>query len=301
MTLKLSSIISILCLSCTMAYAQKVDRALEHKIKKEINGFQGDVGIYVHQLKTNKIVSINADTVFPTASIVKVPILVGVFQKIAQGELKLNQAFKYSDKRAYGGSGLMQFYKDSAQTDLSTMISLMLTYSDNVTSIWLQELSGGGAMINPLMDQLGLKQTKVNSRTPGREKIWEEYGWGQTTPREMAKLFTLIRNGQVVDARHSDKMYRYLKNQFYNGRSLSQLPPEVNAIAKTGSVDQARGEVILVNAPSGDYVFCILTKNNKDARWTDDNEAEELTRKLSSIIWNHFEPNHPFQSFKPIN
>lgn len=301
MALKLSSIISLLWLASTMAYAQKIDRTLENKIKKEINSFQGNIGIYVHQLKTNKIVSINADTVFPTASIVKVPILAGVFQKIAQGELNLNQTFQYSDKRAYGGSGLMQFYKDSAQTDLSTMISLMLTYSDNVTSIWLQELSGGGAAINPLMDQLGLIHTKVNSKTPGREKIWEEYGWGQTTPREMARLFTLIRNGQVIDARHSDKMYRYLKNQFYNGRSLSQLPSQVNVIAKTGSVDRARGEVVLVNAPSGDYVFCILTKNNKDARWTDDNEAEELTRKLSSIIWNHFEPKHLFQSFKPIN
>lgn len=284
-----------------MAYAQKTDRILEQKIKKEISGFQGDIGIYVHQLKTNKIVKINEDTIFPTASIVKVPILAGVFQKIAQGELKLNQSFRYSDKRAYGGSGLMQFYKDSAQTDLSTMISLMLTYSDNVTSIWLQELAGGGAQINPLMEQLGLVHTKVNSKTAGREKIWEEYGWGQTTPHEMAKLFTLIRDGKVIDARHSDKMYRYLKNQFYNGRSLSQIPAWVNTIAKTGSVDQARGEVVLVNAPSGDYVCCILTKNNKDTRWTDNNEAEELTRKLANIIWNHFEPKHPFQSFSPIN
>ncbi|WP_237249398.1 serine hydrolase [Sphingobacterium faecale] len=300
MILRFNSIIVLFLLTFATAHAQKVDLKLEQKLKKEIADFRGDIGIYVHQLKSNKIAAVNADTTFPTASIVKVPILVGVFQKVAQGELKLEQPFQYSDKRAYGGSGLMQFYKDSAQTDLSTMISLMLTYSDNVTSIWLQELAGGGAQINPLMNQLGLTQTKVNSRTKGREKIWEEYGWGQTTPREMAKLFTLIRNGQVIDQRHSDKMYRYLKNQFYNGRSLSQIPSWVNTIAKTGSVDRARGEVVLVNAPSGDYVFCILTKNNEDASWTDKNEAEELTRRLSSIIWNHFEPKHPFQSFAPI-
>lgn len=285
---------------CTMGYAQKTDKKLEEKIKKEIKGFRGDIGIYVHHLKTNKVVAVNADTVFPTASIVKVPILAGVFQKIAKGELKLNQPYQYSSKRAYGGSGLMQFYKDSAQTDLSTMISLMLTYSDNVTSIWLQELAGGGSEINLLMEKLGLSQTKVNSRTVGREKIWEKYGWGQTSPYEMAKLFTMIRNGQVIDDVHSDKMYRYLKNQFYNGRSLSQIPAWVNAIDKTGSVDQARGEVVLVNAPSGDYVFCILTKNNVDTRWTDENESEELTRKLSNMIWNHFEPKHPFTPFKQI-
>lgn len=294
------SLMTLSLLICTMGYAQKTDKKLEEKIKKEIEGFRGDIGIYVHQLKSDKVVAINSDTIFPTASIVKVPILVGVFQKIAQGNLTLDQSFQYSAKRAYGGSGLMQFYKDSAQTDLSTMISLMLTYSDNVTSIWLQELAGGGQEINSLMERLGLKQTKVNSRTAGREQIWEKYGWGQTTPYEMAKLFTIIRNGEVIDKAHSDKMYRYLKNQFYNGRSLSQIPAWVNTIAKTGSVDRARGEVVLVNAPHGDYVFCILTKNNIDTSWTDENEAEELTRKLSNIIWNHFEPKHPFTPFTKI-
>lgn len=283
-----------------VGYAQKTDKKLEDKIKKEIEGFRGDIGIYVHHLKNNKTVAINADTVFPTASIVKVPILAGVFQKIAQDKLHLNDSYQYSSKRAYGGSGLMQFYKDSAQTDLSTMISLMLTYSDNVASIWLQELAGGGQDINPLMESLGLKETRVNSRTVGREKIWEKYGWGQTTPYEMSKLFTLIRNGGVVDAASSDKMYRYLKNQFYNGRSLSQIPAWANTIAKTGSVDKARGEVVLVNAPHGDYVFCILTKNNVDTSWTDNNEAEVLTRKLSNLIWNHFEPQHKFTPFPVI-
>ncbi|SDD68957.1 serine hydrolase [Niabella drilacis] len=285
----------------TSGNAQKEDKKLKVLIEKAVSDFHGDIGVYVHHLKKNKSVALNADTVFPTASIVKVPILAGVFNKIAKSELKLSQEFVYDAKREYGGSGLMQFYKDSARTDLSTMISLMLTYSDNVASIWLQELAGGGVAINTIMDQLGLTNTKVNSRTTGRQDIWKKYGWGQTTPKEMAQLFTLIRQGKVVNARYSDKMYRYLKNQFYNGRSLSQIPATVNTICKTGSVDDARGEVVLVNAPGGDIVFCILTKNNKDQSWTDDNEAEILTRKLAHIIWNYYEPKHPFTAFEKID
>lgn len=285
----------------SVATGQKVDKKLDVLIRKEITGFKGDIGVYVHHLKKNRIVAINADTVFPTASIVKVPILAGVFNKIASGELKLSQEFIYDTARLYGGSGLMQFYKDSARTDLSTMISLMLTYSDNITSIWLQQLSGGGAAINKIMDDLGLKNTKVNSRTEGRLEIWKKYGWGQTTPREMSRLFQLIREGRVIDARYSDKMYRYLKNQFYNGRSLSQIPSMVNAISKTGSVDDARGEVVLVNAPGGDIVFCVLTKNNKDQSWTNSNEAEVLTRKIAALIWNHYEPKHAFKAYPVID
>ena len=129
--------ILFLCLLPFLALAQKEDKKLKALIEQETRNFRGDIGVYVHHLGKNKEVAILADTVFPTASIVKVPLLVGIFQKIADKKFKLTDEFNYDAKRVYGGSGLMQFYKDSAKTDLSTMISLMLTYSDNVTSIWL--------------------------------------------------------------------------------------------------------------------------------------------------------------------
>lgn len=275
-------------------YAQKIDTKLEQKLRALTQNFQGDIGIYVKNLKTQKAVLIQADSIFPTASIVKVPILVGIFNKIEKGELNLDQKFIYRSSQQYGGSGLMQFFKDSSETDLATMISLMISYSDNVTSIWNQQLAGGGLVINDLMDKLGFINTKVNSRTEGRNDIWKKYGWGQTTPREMASLVEMIYQGKVVSSKSSDHMYRYLGNIFYNDRSLSQIPSNIKTASKTGSVDEARGEVVLVNAPSGDYVFCVLTNNNKDQSWAKNNEAEELTRKISHLLWNYFEPQRPY-------
>ncbi|NGM63976.1 serine hydrolase [Sphingobacterium sp. SGR-19] len=294
-------LLTVLLISiASIGYAQKNDARLERMLKNEIKDFQGDVGIFVQHFKKNRTVSIQADTIFPTASVVKVPILVGVFDKINHGKLKLNDSYIYDAKRIYGGSGLMQFYKDSAQTNLSTMVSLMLTYSDNVTSIWCQELAGGGIAINQLMDELGLPNTKVNSRTEGRQKIWEKYGWGQTTPREIVKLMTMIEAGKVISPRLSDKMYRYLKNQYYNGEALSQLPAHIATASKTGALNQTRNEVVFVHAPSGDFVFAILTKNNKDQRWTYDNEAEVLIRKISNILWNYFESKAKFKAYEPV-
>ncbi|WGQ15431.1 serine hydrolase [Sphingobacterium faecium] len=283
-----------ICLVPYRLLAQKIDTKLEQKLRALTQNFQGDIGIYVKNLKTQKSVLIQADSIFPTASIVKIPILVGVFDKIEKGELNLDQKFTYRSSQQYGGSGLMQFFKDSTETDLSTLVGLMISYSDNVTSIWNQQLAGGGLVINELMDELGLVNTKVNSRTVGRDDIWKKYGWGQTTPREMATLVEMIYQGKVISSKSSDQMYRYLGNIFYNERSLSQIPPYVKIASKTGSVDEARGEVVLVNAPSGDYVFCVLTNNIKDQSWTKHNEAEELTRKISHLLWNYFEPKRPY-------
>jgi len=260
-----------------LSFRQKAatDKKLESQIKQLIQGFQGDVGIYVHHLKKNKEVNIQGDSIFPTASIVKIPILVGIFDKIEKGELQLDQQLLYRSSQRYGGSGLMQFFKDSTQVDLKTLVALMLSYSDNVTSIWNQKLAGGGIAIN--------------SQTEGRKPDWEKYGWGQTTPKEMADLVTLIRQGKVVSSKSSDQMYRFMGNMFYDERGLSQIPSTIKTASKTGSLDDVRNEVILVNAPKGDYVFSIFTKNNTDKSWGKTNEAEALTRKLSKLLWDYYQ------------
>lgn len=278
-------------LSCHLFLtAQETDKNLEKGLAELVKTFEGDVGIYVYNLKTDKEAAINADTIFPTASIVKVPILIEVFNQIKVGKLRYNDTLVYDAKRKYGGSGLMQFYKDSTVTDLRTLTSLMITVSDNTTSLWCQELVGGGLAINKTMADLGLTHTRVNSRTEGRTKDWEIYGWGQTTPREMASLLIKMRKGTLVDETSSDEMYRLMTNSFYTDYSLSQIPPYVQTAAKQGMVNKSRSELVMVNAPHGDYVFYIASKNNTDESWGFDNKAWQLQRTISAYLWHYFEP-----------
>lgn len=245
-------------------FAQK--QSLRQILEKETAGFRGDEGIYVLHLKTGEEAAINADTIFPTASIVKVPILVGVMDKIEKGELGYHQKLVYRDSSKYGGSGLMQYFKDSTETELNILMSLMITYSDNTTSLWCQALAGGGERINEIMESLGLQHTCVNSRTPGREEDWEKYGWGQTTPREMAQLLIKIRKGDVISPTASGRMYRLMGNIYYDEYALSAIPAQVQTASKQGMVNASRSELVMVNAPKGDYVFYFATKNNEDQR-----------------------------------
>ena len=53
------------CLFSTLIIAQKTDKKLQQQITQLIKNFKGDIGIYIHDLKRNKIVSISADAVFP--------------------------------------------------------------------------------------------------------------------------------------------------------------------------------------------------------------------------------------------
>ena len=272
----------------------KTDRALTRKIAVALKDFHGDVGVYVRNLRTNRTVEIKADTIFPTASMVKVPILCGVFDKLNKGELQYDQILTYRDSLHYD-DGVVGSLGDSAQIPLPYVLMLMETLSDNTGSLWMQALAGGGQTINAWLAAHGLENTRVNSRTPGRQDAQKTYGWGQTTPREMAELIALIRAGKVISPAVSERMYRILGRQFWDGDALSQIPPTIQVIAKNGAVNQAKSEVVLVHAPHGDYVFCITTKNQTDERWKPDNEGRVLLRNISRLIWNYYEPKYDWQ------
>jgi len=190
--------------------AQKTDKKLQQKISQLIQGFNGDIGIYVHDLKKNKAVAINADSIFPTASMVKVPILVGVMDKIENKTLDYHQSLTYKDSLLYEGVDILGSFKNNEKIELSKVIMLMLTTSDNTASLWLQSIAGTGTRINQLMDSLGFRDTRVNSRTPGREANRAQYGWGQTTPKEMAQLFEKIAAKQILSDTASEKMLKLL-------------------------------------------------------------------------------------------
>jgi beta-lactamase class A len=283
-----------------LSMGQKTDKKLQAKLEDVIKGFNGDIGIYVKNLNSGKIVAINADTVFPTASIVKVPILTGIMDKIRRGELDYDQELLYRDSLSYAEYDVSGRLKDSTKIALKKVIMLMLTTSDNTASLWLQSLAGKGARINELLDSLGFKDTRVNSRTPGREKIREIYGWGQTTPKEIGTIFERIYRNQLFIPALCDRMMRCLgRNYWDENEAISMVPPYIEVFSKNGCVNQVRSEVLLVNAPHNPYVFCIFTKNNKDISWTHANEAWTMARKLSALLWEYFEPGDNWVA--PVN
>ena len=269
--------------------AQKIDKKLQHQIETLIQGFNGNIGVYVKNLKNNKIVAINADTIFPTASMVKIPILTGIMNKINKGELDYHQQLKYRDSLLYAGVDILGSFKDTEKIELANVMMLMLTMSDNTASLWLQSLAGGGTTINQILDSLGFKITRVNSRTPGRENNRRMYGWGQTSPREMATLMEKIVKGEIISKERSAQMLRLLGRNFWDEYAISQIPSDVFVASKGGAVDETRDEGLFVNGKGARYIFCICTKNNKDQSWNrSTNEAWELTRKLSKLLWSHF-------------
>ena len=286
--MKLFSIAIFIVVSTTAFSQQK----LEKKLNDLVHPFRGNVGLYVKNLHTGKSIAINADSIYPTASMVKIPILVGIMDKINRGELKYHQEIVYNDSLLYPGVDILGSFKNGEKIELSKMMMLMMTMSDNTASRYLQMFAGTGTRINAILDSMGFRNTRVNSKTPGREAIWQQYGWGQTTPREMATLLENIYNGKVISPAASARMIRIINRNYWDAEAVSQVPPYATVFSKSGALDEYRSEVVLVRGVKSAYVFCIITNNNVDRSWTYDNEAWKLIRSVSNVLWNFYEPAH---------
>jgi hypothetical protein len=170
----------------------------------------------------------------------------------------------------------------------------MMVYSDNTaTNLVLDEI--GLPSTNATMEKLGLTNTRVHalvfkgstSILPERSK---QFGLGSTTAGEMVTLLEQLDQGKLASESSTKAMQRHLA--MCDSKRLNKLlPTQVRVLQKTGSVTAVRTVAGILELPSGHVAICLLTSDNKDRRWADDNAGEVLSAKVARAIFDHFEPN----------
>jgi beta-lactamase class A len=287
--------------AASVAPAAHTDTVLEGRIRALMEGFRGDAGVYVRHLGTGATVALRADETYPTASMIKVPILIALYDGVEAGRWRLSDVHAFPDSlRRDDGEDVVKHFRDGSPISLEKLAFLSISLSDNTASVWLQRMVGGGDAINAWLDAHGFRTTRMNSRTPGREAAWREYGWGQTSPREIAELLVMIREGRAVSPTASERMYRTLTAPYWYDRGLSALPPTVQVASKQGWVSRSRSEVMLVNGATGDYVLAVITRNQEDRDHDRDNPGYVLLREVSRTVYRHFNPTDPWEP-RPVD
>lgn len=252
---------------------------------------RGVVGYAVHDLETGARLGRRADEPFPTASLVKVPILVTLFALVEQGMISLDDPLTVLRIDKVGGAGQLQFLHDGAQITVRDAAWLMTTISDNTaTNLLLDRLVIRRVWAR--MDSLGLRRTRVHHKSflraiaSAAPDSSAKYGLGVTTPNEMARLFELLARGQAVSPRADSVMLDILAHN-EDGAQLQRFVSDLTSPHKTGSDDGIRTECALWTLPDR-VVACVLTKDNADLRWNIDNEAQVLLGRMGEAIVRTF-------------
>src|SRR5687768_17518291 len=260
--------------------------ALRRVLDSIADAHHGIVGYSVIDLENNAAISRRGDETFPTASLIKVAILVTVYDLVAKGELSLNDPLTVLKIDQVPGSGVAQHLHPGTILTVHDAAWLMITISDNTTTNLLLDR----IIIRRVWDKmeaLGLKHTKVHSKSFRRNSSVAmdssvKYGLGVTTPNEMARLFELLARGKAVDPVSDSTMLDILRHN-NDDTLLQRFAGGARAAHKTGATDAVRTECSLFYLRNR-VVACVMTKENKDQRWVLDTEPQLTIANMGKAI-----------------
>jgi beta-lactamase class A len=282
-TLAIAALVSFCATHSAFAQLARLRPLLEQRIGRH----QGIIGLSIIDLVNGERLSIRGDQAFPSASVIKLPVLVELFHQIERGPLELSDPILMIASDQKPGSGVLQFLSTPHQLTLRDAATLMIILSDNTaTNLVLDKI--GIPPVNARMDSLGLKSTRLHSKvflrsfsvdTAGSRK----WGLGVTTPEDIAEILARLYRGQIVSDTVSKTMIGILKNNFDYAEIPRLLPADVSVAHKTGALNASRHDCGIVYSPQRDYVLCILSRENADQTWRLDTEARVTIAELARI------------------
>jgi beta-lactamase class A len=264
--------------------------ALRKRLDSIADAHHGVVGYSVIDLESGARISRRGDETFPTASLIKVAILVTVHDLVAKGKLALDDPLTVLKIDQVPGSGIIQFLHNGTVLTVNDAAWLMSTISDNTaTNLLLDRIIIRRVWAK--MDSLGLSHTRVHSKSFLRNSSVAmdssvKYGLGVTTPNEMARLFELMAQGKAVNPAADSSMLNILEHNTTDFM-LQRYAGGARAAHKDGETDAVRTECTLWYLRNR-VVACVLTKENKDQRWILDNEPQLTLANMGLAIINAF-------------
>jgi D-alanyl-D-alanine carboxypeptidase (penicillin-binding protein 5/6) len=279
-------------------------QSLAERVTPLITAHEGKVAVAIKHLTSGESFVHEADTPMPTASLIKLPVMIEAYRQAAEGKLDLAQQVTLKDEDKVPGSGILTtHFSGGTAISLRDAVRLMIAYSDNTaTNLVLAKI--GLPATAETMEKLGLPNTKVHafvfrqgsSIFPERSK---EFGLGSTTASDMIRLLEDLHAKKLVTPAACDEMLAHLRT-CEDKRIPKLLPAGTKVAHKTGSVAAVRTAAGIIEAKSGPIALCVLTRDNKDQRWTAENAAEVLTSKIALAAFEHFEKGQTAES-KPAD
>ncbi len=269
---------------------------MDRNLAGVVRNFPGTISVYAKNLDTGKSFALRADDRVRTASTIKLPIMVAVFQSVAEGKAQWSDTIVLRDQDKVSGSGVLRELSEGVALPLRDLVHLMIVVSDNTATNLLLSRFGADS-VNERMEALGLKNTRSlrkirgdgnalkepegwseEGRKPGNER----YGIGYSTPREMAMLLEMIESGKVVSPEASRQMIAILERQQFKDGIGRQW--RLKVASKSGALDTLRSDAGIVYTKRGRVAIAITVDGMREPDWSPDNEGNKAIARITGHL-----------------
>jgi len=263
-------------------------KKLEAHIDEITERFDGVMGISIVDLTDDRAILKNAGHVFPTASSIKIAILLELYRQEQQarggtpGKAKLDDIYTFEAKNLVDGSQIMTGLTPGV-TRLTNrdLAQFMVAVSDNAAANILIDRVGM-QNVNATLRNLGLTKTMLRRKMMdiaaarrGDENV--------STPQEMTRLLEAIYKGKALDKELSEIFMKQLstKKESYIPR---QLPPDVQVANKPGDLDGVRTDSGIVFAKNRPFAISVMITYDREER-----AAEGAIAEIALEAFHYFD------------
>jgi beta-lactamase class A len=242
------------------------------------------IAVAYHDPGTGTTLERNATERFHAASTMKVPVMLGIFEAVARGDLRLDEPVLVRNEFTSildGSKYALESREDSdaelyeqigKELPLVELVRRMIVRSSNLaTNIVIEKI--GAPRVMRLMKEIGANDIQV-LRGVEDDKAYHAGMNNTTTARDLMRIF------QWISAEAPRQMIDILLAQEHNDGIPAGLPPGTPVAHKTGSISGIAHDAGLVMAPDGSYVLVVLTRGFKKSE-----DAERVIAAISRAVW----------------
>lgn len=253
----------------------------QQQLAQLLNEIPYRVHIIIQDYETNHpLVEKNAEMVFSSASVIKVPILMAVLHHLEKTNGQLSLVVPITKDNVVDFSVLTEQQQTTAT--LHELLLWMIITSDNTATNMCIDLIGIDAL-NNYFQQIGLKSTVVGRKMMDFER--QQQGIDNvTTARDMQRLFQQIYAGTLLAPEWNEVALNILLRQRSHESLKRYLVNDVKIAHKTGGLDTVDHDVGIVFTDQVDYFIGVFL-----TEVTDNERARQYIGQISKIAYAHFQ------------
>ena len=248
------------------------------------------IAVAFRDLTTGETLLRNEREVFHAASMMKVPVMLGIFEAVSRGELRLDQPVvvkneftsildgsKYSlELREDSDAGLYQMV--GRELSVEELVRRMIVHSSNLATNIVIELIGAPRVMR-LMKQIGANDIQV-LRGVEDDKAYHAGMNNTATAYDLMLIFQALGEKEVISSEASETMIEILAGQEHNDGIPAGLPAGTPVAHKTGWIPRIAHDGGLVIAPDGAFVLVVMTRG-----FTEHDDAQRVIAAIARSVW----------------
>lgn len=290
--MKLDHAASLLSIAFLLGCASSRPPDLERDVDRILEKNRGEtIAVAFYDLRDGRSLLRNERQVFHAASMMKVPVMLEIFEAVTRGALRLDQPVRVRNQftSLYDGSIFELDAKDDSDNEMYTFIGRdvplevlvrhMIVRSSNLATNNVIELVGSRQVMS-LMQRIGANDIRV-LRGVEDQKAFDHGMNNTTTAYDLLLIFRALGEHKIISAEASEKMISILAGQEFNAGIPAGVPRGTRVAHKTGDITRVAHDGGLVFRPDGSsYALVVMTRGFKNRK-----AADKVIAQISRAIW----------------